>query len=73
MTTIECCMINRLNGSDAVMKKLEKEAEVITFSCIGNCHICSEKYHAIVEETRVVAEQPTELSEKIIQMLKERV
>lgn len=73
MTTIECCMINRLNGADDVMNKLEKEVDVVTFSCIGNCQVCSENYHALVENTRVVASNPTELYEKILWFIKTHV
>ena len=67
MNYIECCFINRLNGSDRLFCELEKQPDikVTTFNCLGNCHVCSKTYHCIVNGVRVSASTEAELQEQI--------
>ncbi|WP_216831040.1 DUF1450 domain-containing protein [Alkalihalobacterium elongatum] len=69
---IECCFINRLNGSEAIFSDLEKrkDVNVQTFSCIGNCHRCAEEFHCMIGGERLTASTPEQLYEKIIAKLK---
>ncbi|MFN7251826.1 MAG: DUF1450 domain-containing protein [Anaerobacillus sp.] len=71
MNRIECCYINRLNGSDDLFLKFEKQEniKVETFSCIGNCNVCSDHFHCIVNGVRVVANTEQELNELILNNL----
>lgn len=68
---IECCLINRLNGSDELLSSLEEKENVRieTFNCIGNCLICSTKFHAILNGKRYVADTPDELKKLIVSNL----
>lgn len=72
MNRIECCFINRLNGCDSLFRELEQQEniKVETFSCIGNCSICAEKFHCIVNGVRCVAETEEELYQLIMKNLK---
>lgn len=65
---LECCYMNRLNVSDALFKELEARGElaVTTFSCIGNCFVCQEKFHCIVNGTRIVADNQNEFRKLIM-------
>ncbi|MDE5415331.1 DUF1450 domain-containing protein [Alkalihalobacterium chitinilyticum] len=69
---MECCFINRLNGSEAIFSKLEKRpnVKVETFNCIGNCHQCSEEFHCVLNGERLRASTPEQLYEIIIEKLK---
>ncbi|WP_209125754.1 DUF1450 domain-containing protein [Alkalihalobacillus sp. BA299] len=69
---IECCFINRLNGSEAIFSELEKQknCSVQTFSCIGNCHHCAAEAHCILDGQRLEAATPEQLYEYIRKKLK---
>ncbi|MGO4888930.1 DUF1450 domain-containing protein [Anaerobacillus sp. MEB173] len=67
---VECCQMNRWNGSDHVFEQLEKEAEiqVVTFTCIGNCHVCKDQFHGVVNNRRIACSTPEHLLETIYSM-----
>ncbi|RXJ01825.1 DUF1450 domain-containing protein [Anaerobacillus alkaliphilus] len=74
MNRIECCFINRLNGCDELFKSLEKQPDiqVTTLNCIGNCLICAERFHCIVNGVRVVATSEEELRQLIVVNLQKK-
>ncbi|QOY38032.1 DUF1450 domain-containing protein [Anaerobacillus isosaccharinicus] len=72
MNRIECCFINRLNGCDDLFRQLEKQDDikVETFNCIGNCLVCSDSFHCVVNGVRYVAKSEEELRQLIMNNLK---
>lgn len=71
MNQVECCFINRLNGSEEVFARLEKrmDVQVETFSCIGNCTICPSHFHAIINGVRLQRETPEALYDEMIKAI----
>ncbi|MBF0708620.1 YuzB family protein [Alkalihalobacillus hwajinpoensis] len=70
---VEFCMSNLSSGSHKAMEKLEKDTDldVLEYSCLGHCTLCSQDIYCLVNGERVTAETPDELVDNVYQFIEE--
>lgn len=70
-TLIEFCSSNMLKGTEDLYKTLDSDPEidVLDYSCLGNCGLCSKAYYVMVDGKIVSATTPEKLLEKIYQRI----
>ncbi|WP_373230262.1 YuzB family protein [Cohnella sp.] len=71
MHIVEFCVSNMHHGTDQVLKKLEKQAEieVIEYGCLGNCGECFLSPYALVNGESVVSETADQLYDLVMETI----
>ncbi|MYL63955.1 DUF1450 domain-containing protein [Bacillus hwajinpoensis] len=70
---VEFCMSNLSSGSHKAMETLEKDTDldVLEYSCLGHCTLCSQEMYCLVNGERVTGETPDELVNNVYQFIEE--
>ncbi|MGM0123474.1 hypothetical protein IGI37_000840 [Enterococcus sp. AZ194] len=69
---LEFCEQNLAQGSQLVLEdeEITGQVDIQTYSCMSECTLCAQKNFAFFEGTRLAADSPEELKQKITQAIK---
>lgn len=70
---IECCVQNLSKGAELLVSDsfIQENSDLITYSCLSNCVLCSQKFYVLFEGERIIGDTPELLLDKIKKAINE--